>query len=67
MCVEYICVWSFVFWDIIYWEIIILMMKIVKVLDVWKREGGGYRVGEEEEFFKIEYENYYDEGSVIIY
>lgn len=44
------------------------MMKIVKVLDVWKREGGGYRVGEEEEFFKIEYEkNYYDEGSVIIY
>ena len=29
------------------------MMKIVKALDAWKKEGGGHGTGEEEEFFKI--------------
>ena len=31
------------------------MMKIVKALDVWKKEGAGLTLVEEEEFFKIEH------------
>ena len=54
-CVEYTIAWSPVFSGITYWKATISMMKIVKALDVWKKEGAGLTPVEEEEFFKIEH------------